>query len=168
MKSNKIMGREPAVFFALVAGLILAVIQLLNVSDPVAGALNAAVLATAGLATAALVDTDKVLPALVGLVQATFAVFLAYGSPVAEHTQAGILALIAAAAAFFVRQNVDAPVHVDGLLPSRRLNNAYQSGYDHGHDDALRQNTSPPPSGQHADGPDFSGEIAANRGGENL
>jgi hypothetical protein len=132
----------------------------------VAGALNAAVLAAAGLATAALVDVDKVLPALVGLVQATFAVFLAYGSPVPEHTQAGILALIAAAAAFFVRQNVEAPVMGDGRTLADYKDEAWGRGYDAAVQ--AQENASPPPSGQHADGPDFSGEIAANRGGENL
>jgi hypothetical protein len=157
MKSNKIMGREPAVFFALIAGVLLAFIQILNVTDPLAGALNAVVLATAGVGTAALVDTDKVLPALVGLVQATFAVFLAYGSPVAEHTQAGILALIAAAAAFFVRQNVDAPVAYDGTTQGDRSAADYRDGWN----EALRSNATPPVTGRHAaDGPDFQGEIA--------
>jgi hypothetical protein len=156
MKTNKIMGREPAVFFALIAGVLLAFIQILNVTDPLAGALNAVVLATAGVGTAALVDTDKVLPALVGLVQATFAVFLAYGSPVAEHTQAGILALIAAAAAFFVRQNVEAPIAFDGTT----LASAEQDGYTAGWNDHLRSNQPTPVTGQHAaDGPDFTGEI---------
>jgi len=155
MKTNKIMGREPAVFFALIAGLILALIQILNVSDPVAGALNAAVLAAAGLATAALlVDTDKVLPALVGLVQATFAVFLAYGSPVAEHTQAGILALIAAAAAFFVRQNVDAPLDSNHEVFQERADAAYVLGYQSAQDDAVRANPS-----RHSDGPDHVGSL---------
>jgi hypothetical protein len=122
----------------------------------VAGALNAAVLAAAGLATAALVDTDKVLPALVGLVQATFAVFLAYGSPVAEHTQAGILALIAAAAAFFVRQNVDAPLSSGGTTLADATDNAYNTGWN----DHLRSNQPTPVTGQHAaDGPDFAGEF---------
>jgi hypothetical protein len=158
MKTNKIMGREPAVFFALVAGVLLAFIQILNVTDPLAGALNAVVLATAGVGTAALVDTDKVLPALVGLVQATFAVFLAYGSPVAEHTQAGILALIAAAAAFFVRQNVDAPLDGLGVSVRTRMNEAWGNGYDAAVQ--ANENASPPATGRHAaDGPDFAGEF---------
>lgn len=146
----KILGREPAVFFALLAGLALAIIQLVNVTDPVAGALNAVVLGAAGLATAAVVGTDKVLPALVGLVQAVFAVFLAYGSPVAEHTQAGILALIAAAAAFFVRQQVDAPLDWEfNRSGFHAVTQTVRSPGEHYSDKA----------GQHADGPDFQGEV---------
>lgn len=108
---SKILGREPAVFFGLVASVLLALIKFLPFTTEVSGALNAAVLALAGVATAAAVDTEKVLPALTGLTTAVFAVFLAFGTPVSESTQTGILALLAAVGAFFVvRPNVTAPV----------------------------------------------------------
>jgi hypothetical protein len=160
---KKIIGREPAVFFALVAGLVLAIIQLTNVPVPIMGALNGLVIAGAGLATAAMVDVDRVLPALVGLVGAVFAVFLAYGSPVPENTQAGILALITAGAAFFVRQNVVAPV---GSVGGNRIQAAADAAYDHGYQsgqDDLQvppDVPAPPITGTHADGPDFTGRLA--------
>ena len=154
---NKIMGREPAVFFGLIAGLALAIIQLANVTDPLAGALNAVVLAAAGLATAAVVDVDKVLPALIGLTTATFAVFLAYGSPVPENTQAGILALIAAGAAFFVRQNVVAPVSA-GV--STAENKAWHLGRQAGFEESSDANIPAEAPGEHSDGPDFTGRLA--------
>jgi len=179
---KQIIGREPAVFFGLIAGLVLAVIQLVNVTDPLAGALNAVVLAAAGLATAAVVDVDKVLPALVGLITATFAVFLAYGSPVPESTQTGILALVTAAAAFFVRQNVVAPVTITGS-PARELalKEARRAGYlfgieeeaDSAYDRGLRDGANDPssvlnsvpadddvPVAEHSDGPDFPSRLA--------
>lgn len=134
---KKIFGREPAVFFALLAGILLALIEFLTVPEDISGALNAAVLAAAGFATAATVSAERALPALVGLVQATFAVFLAYGSPVPESTQTGILALIAAVAAAFVRSGVEAPV--PGGLQLRAANAAYENGYQAGQDDMVTQ-----------------------------
>jgi hypothetical protein len=128
---KQILGREPAVFFALVASLLLALIRFLSVPEAAVGALNGAVLAAAGLATAVTVASEKVLPALVGLVQAVFAVFLAYGTPVPETTQTAILGLIAAGAAFLVRGQVSA--HLDNALDGR-LQSAYDNGYQSGQD----------------------------------
>lgn len=132
MKPTKILGREPAVFFGLLAAVLLALIRFVPFTVEVSGALNATVLAAAGFATAATVSAEKALPALVGLVQAVFAVFLAYGSPVPESTQAGILALIAALGSFFVRQNVYARLGSEG---EDRLTEAYRNGYQSGLDD---------------------------------
>jgi hypothetical protein len=78
-----------------------------------------------------------VLPALTGLVQAVFAVFLALGTAVPDTTQTGILALLAAAGAFFVRQNVVAPVPSGALpLASEQLIGAYDRGFEDGQDQA--------------------------------
>lgn len=129
---NKILGREPAVFWSLVAGVLLALLQLIKMPTEVNGALNALVLAAAGVATAIAVASDKVLPALVGLVQAMFALFLSLGTPVPETTQTGILALLAAVAAFFVRFSVDAKLDSAG---ESKLEAAYQNGYQSAQDD---------------------------------
>jgi hypothetical protein len=148
---QKIWGREPAVFFALLASVVLAAIQLVGVTEPVSGALNAFVVAGAGLATAAMVDAERVLPALTGLAQAVFALFLAYGSPLPESTQTGILALIAAVGAFFVRQQVIAPVNparAELLADTAARHSAYQEAYQEGYE-----------RGRHADGPDFEGTV---------
>lgn len=158
MSNNKILGREPAVFWALNVGVMLALLRLIPLPAEINGALNGAVLAAAGLVTAAMVATDKVLPALVGLIQATFAVFLAFGTPVPEVTQTGILALIAAVASFFVRQNVVAPVSsVGGNRIQAAGEAAYETGYQAGHDDAVPADV--PTSGAHGDGPDFTGSL---------
>jgi hypothetical protein len=141
---SKILGREPAVFFALAASVLLAAIQFLNVPDTISGALNAVVLAGAGFATAATVSAERALPALTGLVQAVFAVFLAYGSPLSDSAQTGILALIAAVGAYFVRQNVEAPRDAYGLSTKgvhERLTSAYDNGYQAGQDEMTRQDS---------------------------
>jgi hypothetical protein len=134
---KKIFGREPAVFFGLLASVILALLHFLAVPEPAVGALNAVVLAAAGFATAATVSAERALPALTGLVQAVFAVFLAYGTPVPDNTQTGILALIAAVASFFVRQNVHPPIDSIGNSVEARLNAAYDNGFQSGQDTAV-------------------------------
>jgi hypothetical protein len=135
---NKILGREPAVFFGLVASTLLVLIPFVPriLPDPVGinltGALNGVVLAGAGLATAAWVDSEKVLPALTGLVTAVFAAFLAYGTPVPESTQTAILAALAPIVAFFVRGKVWPTLDND---MGGRLTAAFHNGYESGQDD---------------------------------
>lgn len=141
IKDNRIMGREPAVFFGSVAAVLLAVIRFVPFTPEVSGALNALVLAGAGLATAWLVDREKALPALLGLTTAVFAVFLAYGSPVPESTQTGILELITIGVTLFIRQNVTAPVTGSGVSLLEHLHDAYAAGIrdqrEHDQDDAV-------------------------------
>lgn len=111
-----IWGREPAVFWGLVAVLLQSIALLLPVNADVQGAINAATLALAGFATAAMVSVDAALPALIGLLKAVFALVLAFGVNLPEPTQVGILAIVTAFGAFFVRQNVvskvAAPAHL--------------------------------------------------------
>lgn len=106
-----IWGREPAVFWAMVATLLQALLLLVpNVNATVHGAANAAILAAAGFLTAAWVAVDAMLPALTGLIKAIFALVLALGMNIPESTQVGILAVVAAVFAFLERQNVTAKV----------------------------------------------------------
>jgi hypothetical protein len=106
-----ILGREPAVFWAMVATLAQAVLLLIpGVDVEVQGAANAVILAVAGFLTAAWVSVDAALPALTGLIKAVFALILAFGVNLPESTQVGILAVVAGVFAFFERQNVTAKV----------------------------------------------------------
>lgn len=146
-----LFGREPAVFFGMLAAILLAVIMLLPWSAEINGTLNAAVVAATGLATALVVDTDKLLPALTGLVQAVLAVIAAFGTDIPANTQAGILALIAAAAAFFVRSQVDAKLMADG----KPWSEAYPREPSGSVDPAQHAR-----SGRHADGPDIAGSLS--------
>lgn len=106
----KILGREPAVLWGLVATLAQAVLLLFNLDAGVQGAANAVLLAVAGFLTAASVSVDAALPALTGLLKAVFALVLAFGVDLPSATQVAILAVVTAVGAFFVRQNVSAKV----------------------------------------------------------
>lgn len=105
-----IWGREPAVFWGLVATLLQSIALLLPINAATQGAVNAATVALAGFLTAAMVSVDAALPALVGLIKALFALLMAFGTHIAEPTQVGILAVVTALGAFFVRQQVVAKV----------------------------------------------------------
>lgn len=114
-----ILGREPAVFWAMVATLLQAVLLLFPLSVDVQGTANAVILALAGFATAAMVSVDAALPALTGLIKAVFALVLSLGMNLPDTTQVGILAVVTALGAFFVRQNVVAKVPARGAAPLR-------------------------------------------------
>lgn len=106
----KIFGREPAVAFAMLATLLQALVLFFNLSPEMQSLVNAALLAAAGFATAATVSVDQALPALVGVIKAVFAVVLGFGVDVPSTTQVAVLAVVTALGAFFVRQQVTAPV----------------------------------------------------------
>lgn len=106
----KILGREPAVFWGLVATVAQALLLLLDLDPGVQGAANAVLLGIAGFLTAASVSVDAALPALTGLLKAAFALILALGVDLPSTTQVAILAVVTAVGAFFVRQQVVAKV----------------------------------------------------------
>lgn len=103
-----ILGREPAVLFESIAAVLYAVVLLLPLAAAAGGALNVTISASAALATAiALPEArDRVLPSLLAVVRGVLAAVIAFGMSLPEPTQAGILALVGALAALFVRQNV--------------------------------------------------------------
>lgn len=105
-----IFGREPAVAVEMLGSVALALLLLIPMEDAVRGTANAVVLALAGFITALLVAADKALPALTGVIKAVFALVLALGMDLPDTTQVGILAVVGALGAFFVRQQVVAPV----------------------------------------------------------
>lgn len=107
---RRIWGREPAVFWAMVATLLQALLLLFPLTVQVQGAANAVILAVAGFATAAMVSVDAALPVLTGLIKAIFALVLALGLHLPDTTQVGILAVVTALGAFLVRANVTAKV----------------------------------------------------------
>ena len=107
---RSILGREPAVFWNMCASVVMAVLLLFPWSDEVHGVVNAAVLAVAGFATAAMVSVDAALPALAGVIKAVFAVLLAFGTDVPVSAQVAILAVVSAVGSFWVRQQVTSRV----------------------------------------------------------
>lgn len=107
----KIFGREPALWLGLIAAVIQVVsATVFELSDTQQAVLNAVAVAVIGFATALAVSQEKIVPALIGLLQAAFAVALAFGWDVPASTQGAIMALVTGAAAMFVRTQVVAPV----------------------------------------------------------
>jgi len=111
----KILGREPAVFFGLVA----AVIQLLSVTvthwdTDTQGVINAVVVAVCGFLTAWAVSAEATFAALTGLLKAAFALMLAFGLHVDAPTQTAVMVAVTAVGAFWVRSHVDAAIARDG------------------------------------------------------
>lgn len=103
--------REPAIIAALAAGLLQVLSALVfHWSDEQQGALNAALALVAGLVTAAMVSLDKAVPLLGGVVQAVFAVGLAFGWDLDPVAQSAVLALVGALVGAFTRTQVTASV----------------------------------------------------------
>jgi hypothetical protein len=111
-----IFGREPAVFFETLVAIALGVLVTLNLAEPVHAAVSAAVVALGGFATAAAVSAERALPALVGVIKAVFAAAIVLGANLDPTLETGIVLIVTAAGAFFVRQNVVAPTPPPGEL----------------------------------------------------
>jgi hypothetical protein len=106
----KIFGREPAVVLAIFSALLQALAAFgLNLSPELQGAATAVIAAVFGAWTAFSVAQDKVLPALLGLAQAGFALLLSLGLDVPTTTQVAVSTLVTAVVAAFVRTQVVAP-----------------------------------------------------------
>jgi hypothetical protein len=107
---SKIFGREPAVFVETLVAVVLGVLVTLNLDQPIHGAAAAATVAIGGFATAALVRAESTLPALVGAIKAVFALVVTLGVDWDPTLETGVVLVVSALGAFFVRQNVVAPV----------------------------------------------------------
>lgn len=115
-----IFGREPAVFFEMLVAVALGVLTVVNPGEVVYAAGSAAAVAIGGFLTAATVSAEKALPALLGVVKAVFALVVVLGVDLAPSIETGIIMVISAIGAAFVRQNVSAPTPA-ALRPSGRL-----------------------------------------------
>jgi hypothetical protein len=90
----------------MVATLLQALSLFLSLTEAQQGLVNAALATAAGFATAAMVSADAALPALLAVTKAVIALLLGFGVHLPDTIQVASMALIAAAGAFFVRQNV--------------------------------------------------------------
>lgn len=105
--SNFSFNREPA----LLIGLAAAIIQVVSsfafpLSVEQQGTLNAVVVAVFGLATAASVAGDKLVPAILGGVQALVACALAFGLDLSPEKQGTIMLGVAALVSVVIRDRV--------------------------------------------------------------
>jgi hypothetical protein len=115
MTVKMIWGREPAVWLALFAALVQGVSGFFfHLTDDQQGVLNAVAVAFFGLVTAFAVKGDFLLPGILGMVKAIFALGLAFGAHWPADKQSLIMVLITAAFAVVVRKNVVAPVDATG------------------------------------------------------
>lgn len=106
------LKREPAL---LLIGLVAPFAQLLLMflTDLPAGwhtAIAAVIPAAAGLATAWLVRSDKLVPAITGLAQAVIACVIAFGVDLSTDQQSALLAFLGLIVSVVVRDRVVAPV----------------------------------------------------------
>jgi hypothetical protein len=121
MSLRTILQREPA----FILGLASAVLQMLigfgiGLTTGEAAAINAIVAAALGVATSVYLARDQLVPALVGLSQAAITLGLAFGLGWSAGQVTMVMAVVAAAAAFFgVRPNVVASIDAYGRLVPR-------------------------------------------------
>jgi hypothetical protein len=106
----KILGREPALWLALIAvGVKLATAFGLDVSTDQQAIINATAAALVGLIVAVLVH-DGISAAILGLVQAGLALAVGYGLDWSADRQAVVMSAAAALVGMFVRTQVTAKV----------------------------------------------------------
>lgn len=104
------LGREPALWLALVTAAIqLSSAFFLDLSTEQQALLNALAVALSGAVTAYMVAQDRMVPALVGAMQALLSVAVGFGADLSPDTQAAVMASVAGVAAMFVRTQVWAP-----------------------------------------------------------
>lgn len=107
-----ILGREPAVFAELIAS-ILVVLNLFflpGLDTTLQGAINAVVLGLASVYVAAKVQSDNLLPAIIGAFKVILALVVAFGVDLTVPQQAAALTVLSLLAGMFVRTQVTAPV----------------------------------------------------------
>lgn len=111
------LKREPAMLWlALFAPIVQALAAFVFGADPVMqGIVNTAAVAVAGAATAFMVKSDNLLPALTGAAQAIVALVVAFGAHWTSEQQAALLIPIGIVAAYVVRDRVTAPVPVSAV-----------------------------------------------------
>lgn len=117
MASNgKILGREPVAWAALVAVIIqVASAYYFHLTSTQQGLLNGATALVLGFVAAAMVSLEKSVPALIGAIQGVVAVAVGFGAHITPDQVSVVTALIATAAAFWMRTQVVAPVGLGGV-----------------------------------------------------
>ena len=106
----KILGREPALWLALVGALVSALSTfILHLSITQVGTVNAVAALVIGLVTA-FVTHDGQSAAILGLAHGLVALALSFGAHVSTDQQTVLYTLIASVVAMFVRTQATAPV----------------------------------------------------------
>lgn len=108
------LGREPAQWLQLASGLLIFLTPLLGLSQEFNGAVIAVLTAAFGFATAFAVSAERAAPAVAGLLKALIALALALRFNISPEVQSGLMVLVEAGVAWYLRTQVVAP-------PARQL-----------------------------------------------
>lgn len=105
------IAREPAVVWVgLVAPAVQLILSFLGMGPELQTVLNALVVALCAVTTALLVKSDRLLPAILGLIQACIVVGLYFGAHISDTQQALIMTVVGGVVAAFLRTQLEAPV----------------------------------------------------------
>jgi hypothetical protein len=104
-----LFGREPAQWLQLASGVLVFLTPLLHLTPAMNGAILAVITAVFGIATGLAVSGEKAAPMVAGLIKALIALALAFKFQIDIETQAGIMVLVEAAVAWYLRTQVTAP-----------------------------------------------------------
>lgn len=106
----KLFGREPAQWLQLASGVLVFLTPLLHLTPAMNGAILAVITAVFGIATGLAVSGEKAAPMVAGLIKALIALALAFKFSIDIETQAGIMVLVEAGVAWYLRTQVVASV----------------------------------------------------------
>lgn len=111
-----LLGREPALWGAVARAVILLVSTFfISLSVDEQGALNAISAAVIGVLVAAFTLRERIVPAILGMLEATVAVAVAFGWGLTPDRQAVIMGVALAIIAIWTRDRVVAPVDENGV-----------------------------------------------------
>lgn len=103
------LGREPAQWLQLASGVLIFLTPLLGLSAEFNGAVLAVLTAAFGFATAFAVSAERAAPAVAGLLKALIALALALRFNISPELQSGLMVLVEAGVAWYLRTQVVAP-----------------------------------------------------------
>lgn len=116
MKLPLIFGREPALVLGLVQAVVLAAVTFgLDLTAGQQGVVIALASSGVGLYVATKVERDKLVPRVLGFVQAFVALAVAFGWDASPDTQGVVMTLAGAVVAMYTRTQVTAVVDADGV-----------------------------------------------------
>lgn len=106
----KLLGREPAQWIQLASGVLVFLTPILGLTGDQNGAVLAVITAAFGVATGLAVSAEKAAPMVAGLLKAMIALALAWRLDLSPEMQAGLLVMVEAGVAWYLRTQVVAPV----------------------------------------------------------
>lgn len=111
----KILGREPAQWLQLASGVLVFLTPLLHLTPELNGAILAVITAVFGIATGLAVSGEKAAPMVAGLLKALIALALALRFNIDVEVQAGLMVMVEAGVAWYLRTQVFAPVPLSAV-----------------------------------------------------